>query len=182
MVKKNKKTKIKEKIKDIINSYKTIIYISFMINIILLILLYNTMTSNQIYTFSGEDDYLKIKDGLIILNNDINLLNGNNIEYIYNTDYDIKTYKIGYYVMDGSKLVEIFSSSLEPETEIKLSELVNKFTTLNLSEKDSSKVFFTKYKKKLIEKGLYLVMEAKTKDGKEIVSKVNLNVSKISKH
>ena len=33
----------------------------------------------------------------------------------------------------------------------------------------------------LINDGLYLILEAKTIDGKEILSKVNLNVSKISK-
>jgi len=176
-----KKKKLKEKLLDLLNSYKTIIYISFIINIILLILLYNLTTSNRIYSFSGNDDYLRVKDGLVVFNNDINLFNGNNIEYIYGEDYEIKSYKIGYYVMDNSKLVEIFSTTMELDSEIKISEIINNFTAFNLTEKNSKPNYFTRYKKDLISDGIYLVMEAKTKDGLDIFSKVNLNVSKISK-
>ena len=81
-----KKVSFKQKLLDILKSYKTIIYISFIINIILLVFAYHVMSSNKIYSFSGSDDYLRVKDGLIVLNNDINLLNGNNIEYIYGED------------------------------------------------------------------------------------------------
>jgi len=176
-----KKKKLKEKLLDLLNSYKTIIYIYFIINIILLILLYNLTTSNRIYSFSGNDDYLRVKDGLVVFNNDINLFNGNNIEYIYGEDYEIKSYKIGYYVMDNSKLVEIFSTTMELDSEIKISEIINNFTAFNLTEKNSKPNYFTRYKKDLISDGIYLVMEAKTKDGLDIFSKVNLNVSKISK-
>lgn len=176
-----KKKNLKEKLFDLLKSYKTIIYISFIINIILLIVLYNLTTSNRIYSFSGNDDYLRVKDGLVVFNNDINLFNGNNIEYIYGEDYEIKSYKIGYYVMDNSKLVEIFSTTMELDTEIKISEIINNFTAFNITEKNSSPNYFTHYKKDLIKDGIYLVMEAKTKDGIDIFSKVNLNVSKISK-
>ena len=178
---KKKKKNLKEKLMSILKSYKTIIYISFIINIILLIVLYNVITSNKIYSFSGSDDYLRVKDGLILLNNDINLFNGNNIEYIYGEDYEIKSYKIGYYVMDDSKLVEIISTSMELDTEIKISELINNFTAFNLTEKNNTPNYFTHYKKDLLKDGIYLVMEAKTKDGVDVFSKVNLNVSKISK-
>jgi len=176
-----KKKNLKEKLLDLLKSYKTIIYISFIINIILLVVLYNLTTSNRIYSFSGNDEYLRVKDGLVVFNNDINLFNGNNIEYIYGEDYEIKTYKIGYYVMDNSKLVEIFSTTMELDTEIKISEIINNFTAFNLTEKNSAPNYFTRYKKDLIKDGIYLVMEAKTKDGISIFSKVNLNVSKISK-
>jgi len=176
-----KKKNFKEKLLDLLKSYKTIIYISFIINIILLVVLYNLTTSNRIYSFSGNDEYLRVKDGLVVFNNDINLFNGNNIEYIYGEDYEIKTYKIGYYVMDNSKLVEIFSTTMELDTEIKISEIINNFTAFNLTEKNSAPNYFTRYKKDLIKDGIYLVMEAKTKDGISIFSKVNLNVSKISK-
>jgi len=176
-----KKKNLKEKLLELLKSYKTVIYISFIINIILLILLYNLTTSNRIYSFSGNDDYIRVKDGLVVFNNDINLFNGNNIEYIYGEDYEIKSYKIGYYVMDDSKLVEIFSTTMELDTEIKISEIINNFTAFNLTEKNSKPNYFTRYKKELINDGIYFVMEAKTKDGVDIFSKVNLNVSKISK-
>ena len=179
---KKKKKKVLNKLKDILNSYKTIIWISFLINIILLIFTYHVISSNKIYSFSGEDEYLKVENGLIVLNTDINILNGNNIKYINDEDYDIKEYKIGYYVMDGTKLIEIVSNSIKLDNTIKLSELVNKFTSFNISEKNKDNNYFNKTNKKLLEKGLYLVLEAKTNDNKDIVSKVNLNVSKISNH
>lgn len=177
-----KKKKLKNKLLEILKSYKTIIYISFLINIILLIFTYYIINSNKIYSFSGNDDYLRVKDGIVLFNTDINLFNGNNIEYIYGEDYEIKSYKIGYYVMDDTKLVEIISTSMELDTLVKLSEIINNFTSFNLTEKNSTPNYFTSYKKDLIDDGIYLVMEAKTKDGKEIMSKVNLNVSKISKY
>lgn len=180
--KKNKKTTFKEKILNIVKSYKTIIYISFIINIILLIFAYFILTSNKIYTFSGSDEYIRVSDGIIALNTDINLINGNNIEYINGVDYDIKNYKIGYYVMDDTKLIEIISNSIELETEVKLSELINNFSSFNIVEKNSSPNYFTSYKKELINNGLYLVLEAKTSSGESIFSKVKLNVSKISKY
>ena len=179
---KKKKKKVLNKLKDILNSYKTIIWISFLINIILLIFTYYVISSNKIYSFSGEDEYLKVENGLIVLNTDINILNGNNIKYVKDEDYDIKEYKIGYYVMDGTKLIEIISNSIKLDNSIKLSELINKFTSFNIAEKNNNQYYFTNYKKKLIKDGLYLVLEAKTNDNKDIVSKVNLNVSKISKH
>jgi len=181
----NKKRKrsnnVKDKFLKILKSYKTIIYFSFIINIILLIFAYHIMSSNKIYTFSGSDEYIRIKDGIIALNTDINLINGNNIEYINGVDYNIKSYKIGYYVMDDTKLVEIISNNIELETVIKLSELINNFTSFNIVEKNNNPNYFTSYKKELIKDGLYLVLEAKTEDSQNIFSKVKLNVSKISK-
>ena len=181
-MKKSKKNKVINKIKDVLNSYKTIIWISFLINIILLIFSYHVISSNKLYTFSGSDDYLKVEDGLIHLSTDINVLSGNNIKYVNDTDYEVKEFKIGYYVMDNNKLVEIISTDLNLDSSIKISELIDNFTTFNIVEKDNNKYYFTNYKKNLIKDGLYLVMEAKSVDDKEIVSKVNLNVSKISKH
>lgn len=180
-MKKKKKTNLKEKLISILKSYKTIIYISFIINIILLIFAYYTVSSNKIYTFSGSDEYIRVSDGIITFNTDINLINGNNIEYINGVDYDIKSYKIGYYVMDDTKLVEIISNTLELEETVKLSELINNFTSFNIAEKNSKPNYFTSYKKELIKDGLYLVLEAKTDNQETVFSKVKLNVSKISK-
>ena len=73
-----KKKNLKNKLLDILKPYKTIIYISFLINIILLIFTYYIISSNKIYSFSGNDDYLRVKDGIILFNSDINLFNGNN--------------------------------------------------------------------------------------------------------
>lgn len=179
--KKKGKKKKKFDLKKILSSYKTIIYISFLINIILIVFAYYTVSNNKIYSFSGSDEYIEVNDGLIVLNTDINLLNGNNISYKYNEDYDIVSFKIGYYVMDNEKLVEIISNNIKLESDIKLSVLFNNISSFNVFEKNSSKNYFTPYKKKLLDDGLYLVFEAKTKDGNSIMRKVKMNLSKISK-
>lgn len=179
--KKKGKKKKKFDLKKILSSYKTIIYISFLINIILIVFTYYTVSNNKIYSFSGSDEYIEVNDGLIVLNTDINLLNGNNISYKYNEDYDIVSFKIGYYVMDNEKLVEIMSNNIKLESDIKLSVLFNNISSFNVFEKNSSKNYFTPYKKKLLDDGLYLVFEAKTKDGNSIMRKVKMNLSKISK-
>lgn len=179
--KKKGKKKKKFDLKKILSSYKTIIYISFLINIILIVFTYYTVSNNKIYSFSGSDEYIEVNDGLIVLNTDINLLNGNNISYKYNEDYDIVSFKIGYYVMDDEKLVEIMSNNIKLESDIKLSVLFNNISSFNVFEKNSSKNYFTPYKKKLLDDGLYLVFEAKTKDGNSIMRKVKMNLSKISK-
>ena len=181
-MKKDRKKYIKDKLKRVVKSYKTIIYISFLINIILLIFTYHTITSNKVYAFSGKSDYVEINEGLLLLNTDINLLNGNNIKYINSTDYSIKSYKIGYYVMKDTKLIDIVSTSVELDTEINLCEVINNFTTLNVVEKNISNVYFTHDKKELIDSGIYFVIEAKTKDGEALFDKLKLNMTKISKY
>ena len=179
---KTKKKNGKSKLKDIMKSYKTIIYISFLINIVLIALCYYTISNNRIYTFSGESEYIKINDGLIVLNTDINLINGSSIKYVNNNDYKITSYKIGYYSMDDNKLVEIVSTSEELDTPIELSEIINNFLMFNVVEKNTNSMYFTTYKKKLINKELYFVIEA-TKDNNEIIlDKVKLNLTKISKY
>lgn len=176
------KKNIKEKFNNILKSYKTIIYISFFINIVLLISCYHIINNNKIYSFSGESEKIKISDGLIVLNTDINLINGSSIKYISNEDYEIKSYKIGYYSMDDNKLVEIVSTSETLETPIKLSEIINNFISLNVTEKNSSDIYFTSYKKRLIDKELYFVIEAKSDNDNTIFDKVKLNMTKISKY
>ena len=178
---KNKKKNFRDKLKNIFKSYKTIIYISFVLNIILLLLCYYIMSNNKIYFFSGESENIKISDGIIALNMDINLLNGNNIEFIGKEDYNISSYKIGYYSIDDNKLVEIVSVSETLDEPIKMSNIINNFVSLSIFEKNSSNYYFTKYKKRLVDKELYFILEAKTDNGKEILEKIKLNITKITK-
>ncbi len=179
---KKKRKNLKNKISTLLKSYKIIIYISFIINIILILFAWYVMSSNKLYTFNGSDEYIEVKDGIIALNTDINLINNNNVKYINSNDYDIKSYKIGYYVMEDNKLIEIISNSLDLDTEVKLSEIIDKFASFNVTEKNRNNNYFNSKKKKLLSDGLYLVIEAKKSDGEQIMSKVKLNVTKISKY
>lgn len=181
LMKKNKK-KIKEKIISILKSYKTIIFLSFIINIVLLIFSYNLLTSNHEYTFGGRDEYISIKDGLIVLNNDLNLIYGNNIKYINEEDYEITTLTMGYYVLDSKKeLKKVINKTYSFEEGINLSEIINKFTNFNLVEKNKESYIFTDENVKQLDNGLYFILKAKTVDNNDLECKINLNIKKISK-
>ena len=173
---------IKERIKKFFKSYKSIIYISLFINIVLLIVLYFVISNNRIYSFSGKNDFIAINDGLIVLNNDINILNGSSIMYTNNNDYDIKEYKIGYYVMNEKELVKIVTVEQKLDTPIKLSDIINNFTPLNVVEKNTSDIYFTHTKKRMLNDGLYFIIEAKTDTNEDIFEKLKLNITKISKY
>ena len=84
--------------------------------------------------------------------------------------------------MDDNKLIEIISNNIEINEPINMSEIVNKFTSLNLVEKNKDNTYFTQNKKDLLNKGLYLVIEAKTADEEVIFDKIELNMSRISKN
>ena len=183
-IKKNKKKNLKDKLMNVLKSYKTIIYISFFINIILLIFSYNLMISNHEYTFSGSNEYIKIKDGLILLNNDLNIFYGNNIEYINEKDYEIESLNLGYYVINNNnnnyKKIVNKSYSFEDESMF-LSEIISDFVDFNIMEKNSTKNMFTQENVKLLKDGLYFILEAKTIDNEDIKFMMDLNISKISK-
>ena len=177
-MKKNKKTTTKDKLLSILKSYKTIIIISFIINIVLLNFYYNLMTSNHEYTFSGSNEYVSIKDGLIVINNDINLFYGNNIKYVNEEDYEITSLTLGYYTLNETEFVK---KTYNFEESIMLSEVINKFTNFNIIEKSNEKNIFTLENVKQLDKGIYFVLKAKTIDNNEIKCKINLNLTKISK-
>ena len=71
---------------------------------------------------------------------------------------------------------------MDLDTDVKLSELVNNFSSFNIVEKNNNANHFTLKNKKLIKDGLYLVIEAKTNTGESILTKLKLNVTKISKY
>ena len=140
------------------------------------------MTNNHKYIFDVNDENIRIKDGLIILNNDINIFYGNNIMYINEEDHDIEELTIGYYVENGNKeLKKIVSNTYHYDETIKLSDAIDLFTNFNIIENNDEKSIFTPDNVKYINNGLYLVIKAKTTGQKNIEYKIKLNVTKISK-
>ena len=177
-----KKQTIKEKLINILKSYKTIIYISFFINLVLLIFSYNLMTNNHKYTFNGRDDYISIKDGLIVLNNDLNILYGNNIQYVNEVDYEIKSLTLGYYVIDDdNNLKKVIDKFYSFDENMMLSDFINNFTNFNLTETTQNISMFTTDNVKSLNNGLYFILKAKTLDDKVIECQIDLNLTKISK-
>jgi len=104
---------------------------------------------------------------------------GNNIQYIAEKDLKIKEIKLGYYVMEDDNLKNIITH-YEKFDELKsLKETLKNLTSLNVSESADEKQIFNKIDGKNLETKLYFVMEIKLENSETLVSKLQLDVSKI---
>ncbi|MFA7120861.1 MAG: hypothetical protein WC277_05235 [Bacilli bacterium] len=139
------------------------------------------MKSSKTYMFSGKSDYVTIFNGVISLNYDVKLLEGSDIEYINEKDYVVTEYKIGYYIDKDSTLLPLAIKSGEDEIGFSLKVLLSEISAYNITEPYHNTTYFTKEKIKFLENGLYFIIEAKTEDGKEILDKIELSLSKVSK-
>lgn len=173
------KNKNQKKKNNFFNTLKPILIFSFIINIILLCYVYYLKTTNHLYVFAGDNEYLNVESGVVSLNYDINLLAGNSIEYIAEDDIQIKEIKIGYYILEEENLNEIISYYSLFEESVSLKTTIKDITNLNISESTQTKEMFKKINPKTIENNLYLVMEIKNEKSEKIVSKLQLDVSKI---
>jgi len=176
-----KKTKKKlAKVNDFFKTLKPILIFSFIINVILLGYIYYLKVNNHIYFFSGTNEYVSIDSGTLSMNYDLNYLMGNNIQYIAEKDLKTKEIKLGYYVMeDDGKLKNIITHYEKFDEVISLKETLENITSLNVSESAKEKQIFNKINSKNLETKLYFMMEIKLKDGETLVSKLQLDVSKI---
>lgn len=180
-MKKKKKTKLKDKLKNILNSSKTMIVVLILIIMFLIGFCNHLMKVSKTYMFSGKSDYVTILNGAISLNYDVNLIVGSDIEYTNNTDKEVIEYKIGYYVLKDSTLIPLVIKSGTDEEGLSLKGLINEMSAYNIAEPYHNKRFFTKEVKESLEEGLYFIIEAKAKNNEEILDKTELSLSKVSK-
>ena len=128
MVKKKSKKKAKKFKKEIITFFKStkaIILALILLVVILLCYCKHLTNSNKIYMFSGKNDNVLILNGVVSLNYDINLLQGSDITYIGEKDYEINEYKIGYYVTVDNTLVPLVIKTGKEEESLSLKGLLN---------------------------------------------------------
>ena len=131
--------------------------------------------------FNGSDDYVTIYNGVVSLNYDVNVFEGSDIVYLPEKDEIVTKYKIGYYVKDGDNLIPISVIEDIDEAGFSLKALVEGISAFNLTELNKNNQHFTKQTKKLLNNGLYFVIEATSKDNKEIANITNMNLTKITK-
>ena len=173
MKKKNKKN-------NFFKTLKPILIFSFFINVILLCYVYYLKENHHTYIFTGKDDYLSITSGVIGLNYDINLLEGNGILYINKDDFKIKEINIGYYIIEDERLKSINTYHEKFSDVRSLKETIESITSFNITEPSKKNNLFKNINENNIEHNLYIVMEAKKENNETIVSKINLDVSKIN--
>ena len=175
-----KKTKKKlAKVNEFFKTLKPILIFSFLINLVLLSYIYYLKVNNHIYFFSGNNEYISIDGGTLSMNYDVNYLMGNNIQYVAENDLKIKEIKLGYYVMEEDNLKNIITHYEKFDELISLKEILENITSLNVSESADERQIFNKIDNKNLESKLYFMMELKLEDGEKLVSKLQLDVSKI---
>ena len=172
-----KKTKMKKKIKEFFNTLKPILIFSFIINVVLLGYVYYLKNITHVYLFSGRDEYLQIDSGSLSTSYDINYLIGNNIDFI-GKNFKVKEIKIGYYIMNGEKLNEIITYYEVFEESTNIKDVIDNLTVFNVTETEKENNIFKNVKKDL-EFNLYLVMEVKKENGDPLLTKLQLDVSKL---
>lgn len=170
--------KKKKKKNNFFHTLKPILIFSFIINIILLGYIYYIKSTHHIYFFSGKNEYVSIDSGNLSMNYDINYLMGNNIEYVGEEDIKIKEIKVGYYIMEDDKLNEIIKHYEKFDETASLNDTLKNIDDLNVSESASNDKIFNINSKDL-ESKMYFVMELKLENNEKIVSKLQLDVSKV---
>jgi len=178
-VKNKKKKKNDKKLKEFFNSLKPILIFSFIINVVLLSYVYYLKNVGNIYLFSGRNEYISIDGGTLSFDNNVKYLMGNNIEYVNEKDKKIKEIKIGYFVMEDEELEEIITYYEKFESAVSLKNILETMVGLNVSESAKENNVIKKINYKDLESKFYVVMELKLDDGEKLVSKLQLDVSKI---
>ena len=173
--------KLKQKLNRFFHSTRVLIVILIIIVVILISYCNYLMKSNNVYMFNGKSDYIEIYNGVISLNYDINILEGSDITYIKDKDIVVTDYKIGYYTKENDQLVSIAVVSDNDQEGLSLKAVLEGIGTFNITELNTHHKYFTKKSRKLLDNGLYFLIEATSKDGSTITDITNLNINKLSK-
>ncbi len=167
--------------KSILNSPHVVLITLIIINFLLVYLGYHIMKSDDTYMFSGTGDYVNVLNGVISLNYDINLFEGSGVKYINEKDILVTEYKVGYYILKNDNLIPFLTKNNKNPQGESLKAILEEEKAFTLTEPYSRKDFFTKDVKKAFENGLFFIIEAKTKNNEEILDKIEISISKISK-
>ncbi len=181
MKKEKMETRRVKRIKGFLKSYKPVLIVLIILLVVVMSYSNYLLKSTKVYTFSGKGDYVKINNGVVSLNYDVNLLNGSDITYTKEKDIVVVDYKIGYYVKDGDNLLSLLVVEDADKEGLSLKKVLEGTNTFNLNELNSNHKFFSKEKIELLNNGLYFTIEAKDKKGKEIKDITKLDLIKLTK-
>ena len=176
-----KQVKRQNKIKSFLGSFHLVLTMLIILIIILIIYCNYLLKSAKTYMFNGTGEYVTVYNGIISLNYNVNVFEGSDIEYIKEKDIVVTKYTMGYYVKDKDNLVSLAVVEDEDENGLSLKSLIEGISVFNLTELNNNKRYFTKDSKKLIDDGLYFVIEATTKDGENITNITEMEITKLSK-
>lgn len=174
--------KVKEKAKKVLNSYQSILILLIAICLVSMFINYRVMHLSNTFMFNGANDYVRILNGVISNNYDVNLFVGSDIEYLKENDIEITNYKIGYYTMQNDKFIKLAVMEGSDEIGLSLKKLLSSNSSFNVTEPTINKYFITSDTiKALKEDKLYFIIDVIKKDGTSLKETLKIDVEMISK-
>lgn len=168
-------------LKKFFNSWQPLLIVLILVIAGLLIFINHLMHATKTYMFNGTNDYIRILNGVAVINDSLAIFEGSDVDYIYEKDIMVTKYKIGYYVKVNDKLSPISVISGEDEEALSLSKLLQGGTSFNVIESVSNEHYFSKENIKALSEGLYFVIEFTPKKGDEVKVETKIDISNMSK-
>lgn len=168
-------------LKKFFNSWQPLLIVLILVIAALLIFINHLMHATKTYMFNGTNDYIRILNGVAVINDSLAIFEGSDVDYIYEKDIMVTKYKIGYYVKVNDKLLPISVISGEDEEALSLSKLLQGGTSFNVIESVSNEHYFSKENIKALNDGLYFVIEFTPKKGDEVKVETKIDISNMSK-
>lgn len=168
-------------LKKFFNSWQPLIIVLILVIAGLLIFINHLMHATKTYMFNGTNDYIRILNGVAVINDSLAIFEGSDVDYIYEKDIMVTKYKIGYYVKVNDKLSPISVISGEDDEALSLSKLLQGGTSFNVIESVSNEHYFSKENIKALNEGLYFVIEFTPKKGDEVKVETKIDISDMSK-
>ncbi len=130
----------------------------------------------EVYSFSGENDRVKIVNGVIVFSEHENIFNGGSLELLQADYSNIASCSMNFYVMSGNEKIIVLSKSIEDFTE------GNADITNSLGQISSEDLFanITKEHNDSWRNNLYFEISAKDAGENDIVDIIRLKVTEIT--
>lgn len=174
--------KVKNNVKKLLNSYHTVLTILIIVCLISMFVSYRVMSLSNTFMFNGTNDYVKILNGVISTNYNVNLFVGSDIEYTLDKDIIINEYSIGYYTMQNNEYIKLAVIEGKDEVSLSLKKLLSSKSAFNLTEPTKNNHYFNKDTiKALKEDNLYFIIEVNTLDEEQIKEVLKIDLEQISK-
>lgn len=180
---KNKKfwKKVIDFIKYFFNS-KQILFVALLLIIGgLLIFINHLMHATKTYMFNGSSDYVRILNGVAVIDDSLAIFEGSDIEYINESDVKVTSYTAGYYVKVRGEFTPVSIISDSNEEGVSLKKVLEDSVSFNVIESVSNDHYFGKDNVKALDRGLYFIIDATTKKGESIKDEITLDIKKMSK-
>ena len=112
-------------LKNFFNSWQPLLIVLILVIVGLLIFINHLMHATKTYMFNGTNDYVRILNGVTVINDSLAIFEGSDVDFIHEKDIMVTKYKIGYYVKVNGNLSPISVISGEDEDTLSLSKFDN---------------------------------------------------------